>query len=81
MTETHTYHCTFDRIGRAHDVPPADFVARDLAELPHAMYSFVRRFCASNEVEVRTYDNPPSGEIIVGGFRPAGTFTITEVPS
>jgi uncharacterized protein YllA (UPF0747 family) len=70
-----TYRCTFNRIGRTHDVPQQDFVAGDAQELASAVYPFVRRFCASRGVEVITDLVKGEGLVIAGG-RQVGRFTI-----
>jgi len=75
------YRCTFDHIGRSHSVAPQDFVAEDAQALADSLYNFVRHFLASSGVKVVVDLERGHGFIIVGGFRPAGSFTIEANPS
>lgn len=76
------YRCTFDRIGRNHNVPPLDVPHVTESEsdddaLLEAVYRTARRHCGSREVEVLVNAEEMRGIIIVGYGRPAGNFTIT----
>lgn len=73
------YRCTFDRISRDHNVGAQEFSADDAQGLAEALYNFVRQHCLSRDVEVVTNLEEGKGRVIVGGFRPAGEFTIEQV--
>lgn len=74
------YTVTFDRIGRNHDVPPAELSADgDGSELADKVYDVARPHLGSREVEVYVNLEEMRGLIVVGGFRPAGSFTIAEI--
>jgi D-alanine-D-alanine ligase-like ATP-grasp enzyme len=75
--ETQDYLVTFDRIGRNHGVAPLEVKAAGTANsIAHEVYGYARKYLASSEVEVIANLDEMRGKIIVGGFRPAGDFTI-----
>ncbi len=79
----------FDRIGRHHD--PESLVldvperANRCDELAEQIHRHARRYLGSREVEVLVQFDPDTntgeGMILVGGFRNAGSFTITPEPA
>lgn len=85
MAAPTTYRVTFDRIGRNHSVPPLDIkrAEPDADYLADAIFSYARKHLGSREVEtyVGLSEDGSQGEggILVGGFRPAGNFTITRL--
>jgi len=81
VSEPRAYRCTFDRVGRNHYVAPQGFAATNADDLAHAVYKFAETQLASREIEVVCDLDAGVGRIIVGGFRPAGTFTIEALPN
>lgn len=77
-----TYTVTFDRIGRNHGVAPLEVVLTESQrltpadELAERVHRYARKFLTSREVEVSVDLDTLEGVIVVGGFRPAGTFTV-----
>jgi hypothetical protein len=69
------YVCTFERIGRTHDLEPQTFAAQSADELAHIVYGFARRYLASNDVWVTCDLEEGHGAINAGRF---GRFTITD---
>ncbi len=76
-----TYTVTFDRIGRNHDAAPLEVRISDglpvVDELAEQVHRYARRHLGSREVEVSVDLDTLEGVIVVGGFRPAGSFTVT----
>lgn len=75
----------FDRIGRTHTVAPMRAALTlpdpDLDALLTAIGKYARPFLRSSEIDVAAEIDPESGEgsgmILVGGFRNAGSFTVS----
>ena len=73
------YRVSFERVGRNHDVEPMRFEdVTEADELAALIHQRVRGLLGSRFYEVVVELDDGVGEIIVGGFRPAGRFTITE---
>lgn len=70
------YTVTFDRIGEHHDVPPITVTARDANHLAEQIHDHARPRLGSKVVHVVALLDEMRGYILVGGCRPAGTFTI-----
>lgn len=73
----------FNRIGRNHRPPSLSLDATLSAdEVSEAIYRHARQFLGSREVEVYVERHRETGAlrgaILVGGFRNAGEFTVTE---
>ena len=70
------YPCTFDRIGRRHDIGEQTFQAEDADHLAELVFHLARRNLASSEVDVVVDLEKGAGHILVGGFRNGGSFSI-----
>jgi hypothetical protein len=79
-----TYTCTFDRIGRDHNVDPLIVEADNLDnldDLAEHVYQYARPLLASRDVDVVVGNDGPGEDTghghIFCGFHTGGTFTIT----
>lgn len=76
-----TYTCTFDRIGRKHDVAPLVVEADNLDDLAERVFQYARPHLMSRDVEVVVGNDGPGEDTgrghIFCGFNTGGTFTIT----
>lgn len=75
------YTCTFDRIGRNHDVAPLVVEADNLDDLAEHVYQYARPHLGSRYIDVVVGNDGPGEDTgrghIFCGFHTGGTFTIT----
>lgn len=71
------YTVSFARIGRKHQVPPVDLVARDLDDLTDKIHRFVGKHLASKGYSTTVFLDEQAGVIDGGRF---GTFTLAPTP-
>lgn len=77
MAETTAYRCVFERIGRNHDVPP--LVVENADDLLDHVYVYARPYILSHDMDIAVDLNEMRGQILVGGIRNAGQFTIEKL--